>query len=180
VIHLVSSKPDSGNDPGVPNLVWALDGNKTRTALVADSSTIRRLEDGGLNAKIGEYCGLIHGAVEEGFDLMRAHALFRGLKRPCTDVGRDTEIFVYVLDPSHTFVFPRRAKYSGGGPTISRKPLDSVFVVYADLKPMEVDFKSRGPTPVGGMILFWEWVLADPSAPNLPKDYLNRYGTQVW
>jgi len=180
MVYLVSSVSPSGNDPEVPNLVWAKGIDQQRIALIADSSTVRRLEDGGLNAKIGEYCGLIHGAVAQGIGLINAHALFRGLKRPCISEGRDCEIYAYVLSAPHTFIYPRNAKYSGVGPVVSQKPTASVFVAYVDIKPIEADLKSAGLVNVDGSVLYWEWVLSDPQEPSLPQNFSERYNTRIW
>ena len=58
------------NDPNKPNLVWAKAPSGTEVLLTASPEVIRNLEDGHLNSKIGEYCGLIHGATPPG---KRAH-----------------------------------------------------------------------------------------------------------
>lgn len=168
------------NDPEKPNLIWAKGLEQEQIRLVADPGTIRRLEDGRLNAKIGEYCGLIHGAVPDGTNgLFSASTMFQGLRRPCIRLGRDSEICVYVLNPKDTYVYRRTAKSTGAGPERHPKPVDSVFVVYADLAKTETTLGGT-VVAVDGTILFWEWVLADSGDPRLPADYRNRYGRQVW
>jgi hypothetical protein len=169
------------NDPALANLVWALDGAKRHVRLASDPSTIRRLEESQLFAAIGDYCGLIHGAVPNGTrGLLAAHALFQGLNRPCLAPGRDAQIYVFVLNPDCSFVFHRSWKLTGTGPTKITKPDGSVFVVYADLVEGEYVTATGTKIATGGSVLFWEWVLADTAQSNLPVDHETRYVRRIW
>jgi hypothetical protein len=178
-LRMVGSLPE--NDPAQPSVIWARGVDKAPIQLVADPSTVRRFEDGRLNAKIGEYCGILHGGVPGGTaGLMAASSLFKGLERPCIKIGRADEIYAYVVNPDCTYIYPRNAKMSGAGPSRQSKPLRSVFVAYVDLSPTEVPLGSGVKISGSGSILFWEWVLADAANPNLPADFENRYAQQIW
>lgn len=133
------------------------------------------------NRGLGDYCGLVHGDVPNRTrGLLSAHALSRGVKRPCLDVGRDDQILIYVLSPDDSFVYPTNARTSGIGPTPWVKPKDSVFVVYVD--PHNGTYKSASAQEfeTAGTILFWEWVRWDETNHELPADYSRRYATWVW
>lgn len=105
------------NDPGLANVVWALNPERKHIRLSVDVETIRRLRDSRLFAPIGEYCGLIHGAVPNGTPgLIAAHALFQGLQRPRTTIGRDDEIYVYVLNPEHSYFYGPGEVHRATGP----------------------------------------------------------------
>jgi hypothetical protein len=138
------------------------------------------MEDGGLNAKIGEYCGLVHGAIPNGtLGLLEAHALFQGLKRPCLMLGHDADICVYVLSSASTFVYRANVKNKSVGPERYPKPDASVFVVYANLS-MRQNQSESGQVALDGVILFWEWILADQDQPLLPAQHGSRYVKRIW
>jgi hypothetical protein len=137
--------------------------------------------DDRMNAKIGEYCALVHG----GGDLpgvSEAYALFRGLKRPLNTERVDKAVCVFVTKPSRTYTYPDRF-----GERQERKaPLDSVFVTYAEIAadPATV-FASTlvpGSVPEGvrGVVIGWEWTLADKADASLPADHAARYVERVW
>ena len=83
--------------------------NVSTVRLECSGQTIRRFDDGKLNAKIGEYCGLIHGKVPDGTSgLIVAHTLFKGLLRPRIDDGLDEDVYTYVMDHDRTFDYPAK------------------------------------------------------------------------
>ena len=130
------------SDRSKPRTVLALaPGDRTEfISLQVSVSTLVRVIDDHLNAKLGEYAGLVHGdAYEGGTDgLLIAVALFQGLRRPVVDRGIDESIYVYVLDPPHNYNFPNHYKFGDAGfmnqgPQRVAKPESSAFVVYADI-----------------------------------------------
>jgi hypothetical protein len=165
----------NANSADSPNVVVAIGPDETTVVrLQCSAKTIRRLEDGRLNAKIGEYCGLVHGSVPGGTrGLMAAHALFRGIRRPRIDDGLDDDIYVYVMDHDRTFNYPVEDKYGGKGPTRRSSPLNSVFVAYVEYPE---GWAVENPA---GRILYWEWVLSD-DVERLPRDYQSRYSERLW
>lgn len=171
------------NDPARPNLVWAPNCDRTgRIRLLADPGVLRRLEDTKVNSKIGEYCGLIHGATAGGNlqGLMATTHLYQGVKRPCLDVGVDGELFVYVMRPEWTYTFPRNAKATGEGPTRMPPPVESVFVTYVDVTPGRMVLASGEEIEVDGHVRFWEWVFWDRDNQKTPEDAQSRYTRSLW
>jgi len=167
------------SDRETPNVVLARgrDGEQ-HVRLSASIATLRRFRDGGLNAKLGEYCGLVHGNTRERTangnvvdggtqGLLLATALFRGLKRPLTSAGLDGEICAFISRPGCTFEFPNPSDVA----VRCAAPLRSVFVTYAR-------FEARDT--VDGEILSWEWVLADARDSALPDGWDVRYEERIW
>ena len=175
------------SDRDTPNIVLA-NSPKNRSEIVlfrADPITIRQFDADKMNAKIGEYCGLVHGNIKEnscgtltegGTDgLLAAHALYRGIKRPKNQDGRDEKMLVYVTNPSCSYVYLNR---TDGAPTPCPKPKDSVFVTYIDLfAEPEIDAKGR---EIMGLVKFWEWVIACTININMPDESEVRYTDKVW
>ena len=159
------------NNVTEPNLIWARSRDLSEEVLLRVSpEVIRNLADGSQNSKVGEYWGLIHGAVPEGTGLGAAHALFRGVRRPRSFESRqDEEIYAYVMEPKCSFEFPRK---HGGNPVPRPVPRHSVFVAY-------VEFYDEPVEGVSGEILYWEWVFANGDG-QLPKDHDVRYDERVW
>jgi hypothetical protein len=168
------------NDPERPNLVWARGLDQAPVLLGTDPQTIRLLEDDRLNAKIGEYLGLVHGGAADGTKgLEAAYALYRGVKRPCVTQGHDEEVCAYILNPDRSYTYSKDAKLTGDGPHRVRKPDLSVFIVYAYLSPWELA-TSSGVVATQGVISFWEWVLSDTTDSLLPRDCITRYTEKIW
>ena len=160
----------------LPNLVRAPSPTaKDRTVtLVVDAAMLRRLCDGHFNHAIGQYVGLIHGGglappgqAQPGNGLMKAVALFQGLHRPLNNHHRDSETYVYVLTSAHTYAFQDP---HSGGPTRISAPVDSVFVVYAEI------------SDASKKLLHWEWVRAEQhdNGELLPQASGGRYRRRVW
>lgn len=162
--------------------------------LFANPQTIRGLVDDRLNAKIGEYCGLVHGncleiasgggQVEGGTNgLIDATALFRGLRRPRIGEGLDERVYVYALNPPRTYVYPNKI---AGAPSPAEKPYGAVFVVYAEISDTvltdypqlkSMDSKEH---PIRGIVHFWEWLLAQPDEGPMPLEHSKRYSERIW
>ena len=159
------------NDPRRPNLIWARGPNYSHEVLLqVPPEVIRNLADGHQNSKVGEYWGLIHGAIPNGTGLGNAHALFRGVRRPRSFESRQAEeIHAYVMSPKCSLEFPSP---HGGGPVPTTVPRQAVFVAY-------VEFGAAPVTDVCGEILYWEWVFADSDG-TLPKDHQVRYDARLW
>jgi hypothetical protein len=138
-----------------------------------------------MNAKLGEYCGLVHGdtlestpdgPVDGGTDgLMGAVALYRGIQRPMIDPGLDSDIYVYVTK-----------RLTGAGPIRIARPKDSVFVTYAEIGARasnQLDEWSKSGAKCAGLdgiIHNWEWVLWAPLDPHLPDRHEARYQDRIW
>jgi hypothetical protein len=139
---------------------------------------LRQLMDNGLNAKIGEYCCLVHG-WEQFPGLRAAHALFRGLSRPLNESRSDERVFVYVTRPDSTYVYSDRSEPKGW--RARPAPHNSVFVTYAEISD-ELSPVPGEVVPVGvrGVVIGWEWTLAHPIADDLPAEFDTRYVEKVW
>jgi len=169
--------------------------------LVVDLRTLRstlRLRNG-QNAKLGQFCGLVHGNVwavasdptdrtETGTaGLTKPVAIFCGLRRPRNQRKHDAETFIYITSHSRNYVFPNKNEF-GGGPIRAPVPPNSVFVAYVDFGPEAVDevrplLSYTLPDPVSGVVSDWEWVRASPNDPRLPVNSTGgdpRYARKVW
>ncbi|GEM_PF-1772234 len=174
-------QPTTRSNRSTPNVVLAPhpEDRVKYVELSAHPDIIRKFMDLSLNAKIGEYCGLVHGNVEEANPtcdmqgtngLLDSFALFKGLKRPFKDTGHDGEIYIYITNPKHTYIYPEKDRYSVVGPTRLSQPIDSVFATYVSFKEDKTS----------GIILDWEWVLADKRCNTLPAFYDVRYDERIW
>jgi len=100
--------------------------------------------------------------------LRRAHAIFKGLKRPLATENRDSEIYVYVLSPRYVY------EYEASMVCIAKRkeaPIGALFLVYVIFNDESL---------LHGTILNWEWVISAKSNTRLPKDYKSRYEEEVW
>jgi hypothetical protein len=179
------------SDRSRPNIVLAPAPNNKENIieLYCHPQTLQQVIDDNLNAKLGEYCGLIHGNVLELGDeggtngLLEATALFRGLKRPMELPGLDGKIYVYITNPQCSYLYPIEKKYEGIGVTPTTKPKDSVFATYVDITN---DFEKYGINKekirgnIQGIVLFWEWVLNSKENQNFPENCDSRYVQKVW
>lgn len=148
-----------------------------------DNPRLLQLAGSGANHKLFELfynvCGIVPPVNNIGYfeqnipfqdawgGIRRAHAIFQGLKRPCTSPGKDGQFYTYVTKPKFRYKFEpsmvccaRRVEVTGG----------RLFVAV-------VSFKAQDDV---GKVLNWEWVEADPSNEMLPVDFKNRYDLEVW
>lgn len=185
------------NDPHRANLIWARSPEDPHhfICLVAPPSVIRPMQDDHMNAAIGQFCGLIHGNIvlpmngtapaPSTVGLVGAHALYRGLRRPLIEYGRDSDFYAYTMNPPRSYIYPIQDRNKGLGPVAVEKPKDSVFVTYVDfaqetLDRHMADMQLNDDSDVRGVIPWWEWVPASGEEPFLPEDYGTRYGEEVW
>lgn len=167
---------------------------KQLVTLVAAPTTVRAMLDGRLNAKLGEYCGLVHGALREPIDndikypvghgLDNPTAVFRGLKRPFLDHNLDKGVHIYITNPGVAFDYPADRQFSGAGPRQQPVPHNAVFATYVDFSLRAIDeLKAsadyRGPANAAGVVLYWAWTRASVLDPHLPHEYRTRYEQQV-
>lgn len=140
--------------------------------------TTRALVTSGRLASLGEYVGLIYGL---GI-LENPVAIFQGLNRPYFGSSIDSSVYIYVNKPHLSFTFAGVDPYSGKGPTQIRAPVDSVFVSFVTFaKDMIDDVQATLPgDTIGGVLLYWEWTMADSSVPHLPDGYQTRYRRTIW
>lgn len=135
-------------------------------------------------SKLGEYAGLVHGnvlgAVTGG--ILRAYKLYRGVMRPYGDsiIGRD--MYIYVSNPDATYSYPPEAKFKEVCLAKNPKPLNSVFVAYAEFYDTEQIQNDRFLLEynIAGVVKFWEWDFADKAESSLPKDSSGRFLENIW
>lgn len=169
------------NDPALASIVWAVNREREHIRLYVDPETVKRLHESRLFGALGDYCGLIHGCVPGGTDgLVAAQALFQGLQRPRQGLSRDDDTCIYVLNPDQAFWYGPGELRRDAGPRALPKPHDSVFVVYAELKPKTYVTVSGQEIAAGGEIRNWEWVLSEIEDPTLPAGFQRRYATRHW
>lgn len=180
---------EPSNDPERPNVVWAPSpGDRQKwVKLFANPETLRQLLDDNINAKIGEYCGLVHGNVPNGAvrGLIDTVALFRGLMRPRIDQWGDEAIYIYVTTPPCSFTYPYETRFTADGPTRVGAPLQSIFTTYVEfgtkvLEREKEPIQAGGEDDVRGIVHYWEWTLCSDDDSTLPRDYENRYLERLW
>lgn len=188
--EMATVTPPERSDRSTPNVVLARSPQDRNTIirLYASPFAIRTWAADNVAAKMGEYSGLVHGnIVEEQEDgsindggtngLLDAHALFKGIKRPRIKPQGDAHILVYVTNPTNSFVYPRHARAAKRVP----KPLNSVFVTYAELFEDGIDRTSyQVEAEISGIVHMWEWVFCDPKEPTMPEESSSRYAERCW
>ncbi len=169
-------------DVSVPS---PLDKKKT-SSLVIDDGMVPAIANQGRNNKLYELFHNVGGMPppvnnighhekisgvspdEADMSLINSHALFKGVKRPLTDLKHDENVYIYVVGSKYAYSYiPNMA-------CVAKRvdaPKDAIFVVYAT-------FNDEGCTT--GKIIQWEWVKADIASPSLPKNHSNRYDKRVW
>lgn len=172
-----------------PRVVFApsRDDKSKIIQLVCSANFLQRLDYKSQKHKIGEYYGLVRGALVQDFavapsiqlprGLRDATSLWQGLKRPATD-----HIYTYVTNPPCTFSVTSRVDAN-----LVQEPKprngNAVFVVYVEFT---TDFNKfnmplpQGQGPFSGVVLRWEWVVCDPLDRDLPLDSDDRYHRRVW
>jgi len=98
--------------------------------------------------------------------LRSAHAIFRGVKRPCIDDGVDSQVFIYILAPSFTY------QYAPGIVCAFKRveaPKQAVYAVY-----VTIDGDSGE-----AVVLNAEWVKAEAES-KLPLGHASRYMEVIW
>jgi hypothetical protein len=97
--------------------------------------------------------------------IQRAHALFKGLKRPMIDNGLDRDVFIYVCKPPYRYTYLPHMVCVAKREDVPQNQLLTILVV------READ---------GFEISDWNWVLSDSADDTLPKGYTERYETRIW
>lgn len=152
--------------------------------LACSRATLNAAIDGGLNSKLGEWIGLVHGNPSGGAEVLQpiqARRLFRGLSRPGF-----TDVFAYIVPTRITFIWPRTFQSQGIRPVTAPAPT-SVFAVYVriaerpdnDVRVLQLRDETGIPS-IAGEVLDWEFVMADEQVRDLPHGYQTRYGGEVW
>lgn len=186
------------NSFGEARLVWAPSPQNRTLAvrLFTSPDTADQMgadqRDGGL----AMYAGHIHGAVaytdlrgnpqaKVGRGLLEARALFRGIHRPMIDKELDNFVYVYILNPDHTYVYPPARRRLRLGPLQAEKPLYSVFTIFVlfhdeSIRRWRAQINRIGGEEIDGLILDWEWAFASSPDGFLPDDHENRYDERIW
>lgn len=93
-------------------------------------------------------------------------------------------VYVYVMNPAHSYDFPESTRHSEVGARPSAKPKESVFVVYAEMKDVAyealIDLPEELRGEIVGTINYWEWVMDSPADLTLPENFETRYHERVW
>lgn len=128
---------------------------------------------------IGQYDARL--AASPLVPVSKAHACFRGLKRPLGDDAHGWDVVAYISRPRWHFRYvPDMACVA----KLHKVPDDLVFVTYVRL-----DFSAEGNRPKArnqelrstmGVIYRWELVEVDASLPTLPADFRERYRKRMW
>lgn len=104
---------------------------------------------------------------DEWGGIRRAHAIYKGIKRPCNRPKEDEDVYIYVTKPRF------RYKYEPDMVCVAKRveaPKGYLFVAF-------VRFENKLQV---GEVLNWEWVEADQQYPLKPIGYQERYQEEVW
>ncbi len=150
----------------------------TNVYLGVHPKTTRTLASSGRLVALGEYAGLIWGM---GI-LENPVAIFQGLNRPYYGNSVDSSVYVYVNKPHTSFRYSVGDQFTDADPAQIPPPVDSVFISFVTLqKDVVDDVQTTLPRDtIGGVLLYWEWTMADSSVPHLPDGYQTRYRRTVW
>ena len=106
--------------------------------------------------------------------LSKAHACFRGIKRPLAEDDDGDSVVAYVLRPAFFYQYdPNMVSVAWKVPV----PRGLLFIVYVRL------FEASTEPPAGtmGIVTHWGFVEADKADPRLPINYrIARYRTRLW
>ncbi len=97
--------------------------------------------------------------------LTDAHALLKGLDRPCKSNGNGEDVYRYILKPEYTY------EYIAHQVCTARRihaPCNTVLVVCVRLYD---NHKKLDDSDIKGEIISWDWTKADNTAPNLPHSF---------
>lgn len=187
-----------GNRVHESRLIWAPspDDRTLAVRLYRDPETTAHMGADGRDVGLALYMGHVHGAMAYadldmrpqavvGRGLLETTALFRGVDRPVIKPGLDGRVYIYVSKPRSTFVCPAERHRLRLGPQEVLPPENSVFatfVLFDDdaVRRWEPEIRQIGGEQVDGIIVDWEWTLADPNNPDLPDDYAGRYDERMW
>jgi len=141
-------------------------------------------------AKLGEYAGLVHGAIPLGTaGLADAIALFQGVLRPLGTLESDESVLVYVTKPDCTFNYPPEHRWAvaagasdPSGPVRLPQPAGSTFTVYVQLHADTlVEPGSAESSRTDGVVAYWEWThAAEVGGEFLPLFHEARYARRLW
>jgi len=175
-----------------------------RIALILHPQSDAKFAQSGMASAQGDYWGLIHGRPPIHPDpearnrfsadcmqvLLRPTAIFGGLKRPMhfAHMNADDDVLTYVSRPPQCYNFKHHRDFGGVLETKPR-PERSVFTAFVSLHPAHVDGARQllhnasacvDENRAGGVLLFWEWTLADPENEELPEESDTRYEKRIW
>lgn len=119
-----------------------------------------------------------YGIVQDG--MLNAVHLFKGLKRPlmhADDKEADKSVLVYSWRPPMDCVWsPSRFD---GNVILRSAPSGRVFVVLVreEREPLT---KYHNVGTIVGSVEKWNWVKEDPTLPEAPVDWQERYAEKLW
>lgn len=112
--------------------------------------------------------------------LAKAHACFRGMKRPIGEDDRGFDTFAFVTKPQWAY---KACVSLVCAVEPYRVPNDVVFVTYVRLDhPFSAPRMTRhtDELPVKGIITHWGFVETEPGDNNLPIGAAERYRQRIW
>jgi hypothetical protein len=187
-----------GNSTFESRLIWAPspDDRTLAVRLFRDPETADQMGADDRDIGLAMYAGHIHGAIaytdlegksraQIGRGLLEATALFRGVHRPMIKPNLDGRVYAYVSTPRSTFVRPMDRHELRLGPFEALKPENAVFVTFVlfdddAVRRWDREIRDAHGENVDGIVVDWEWTLADPYHPDLPDDYNGRYDERKW
>jgi len=104
-------------------------------------------------------------------------AVFFGIKRrlDCGD-GRDNSTLIYVSRPINDVIFNRSTSLVEYRPA----PKGALFIVYVSKVLIDTILVDTTPSTSSAVINRWNWVEEDPSNPNLPINFRDRYNYLIY
>jgi hypothetical protein len=174
-----------------------------RIPLILHPQSDAKFHQSGMDGAQGDYWGLIHGRPPLHPDpearnrfsaqcmqvLLSPTAIYQGLRRPMHFgyPGADDDVLIYVARPPDCYRFKHHRDY-GGVLEAKERPARSVFTAFVSLEPFHVDGARRllhnattcaDGLRAEGVLLFWEWTLADPENEELPEETDTRYEKRI-
>ena len=109
-----------------------------------------------------------------------ATACFRGLKRPLSDDDRAFDCYAFVSKPKKRFIYEPSTVCSV---KLVDVPDDLVHIAYVRCdypagRPRRGDDQQDSSSV--GVVTHWHFVEADPTNPELPIDFRDRYRQRIW
>ena len=170
-----------------PRVVRAKGPNGDQIRLALCSETWNQAIQGGDRWKAGQYLGLIQTGpphLDASVGLLRAHALWQGLKRPLGSDRSGPHHYAYIIRSPVSYVVVQE---DGAHQVLpDEPPPSSVFMVNVELPPEpESDprvlrWRAFASDDVVGLVEDWMWVKRDKRQPDQPHGPARRFDFRHW
>jgi hypothetical protein len=99
-------------------------------------------------------------------------------------INRGARVYVFCTNPGIDYRLSQEDddRFTSGYLIREKVPKNAVFTVLVDydLNRYDAILDQMGYTDISGVVVSWEWTLADSQTPSLPANYGERFEKLVW